>query len=656
VRTATSLSLLLVATLASGTTAASAQKVFLLGVDGCDPNLLRQYMDEGILPNYQRLAEQGSFLPCRTSMPPQSPVAWSNVITGLDPGGHGIFDFIHRRPGSYLPFLSTSESKPAQNTVELFGYTLEVPFYSTPASTENLRRGTAFWDYVVEAGFPATIFKMPANYPPSEFGAGRALSDMGTPDVLGTYGTFSFYTDTDTKKPVEEISAGNVYRVEIVDGYFESEIPGPPDPFRADSRGTPSEFEVIIDAASQGVAITVGDERVLLREGEWSDWVPIPFAFSLGQEMQGIARFYLQEAQPNFRLYVSPVNFDPCADAGSTTTPPEYAEELCEKLGRFYTQGMPEETKALEGWIFSNEEFVQQRRIVFDERALQLELVLDEYRARDKGLTFFYFGSVDQTSHMMWRAMDEEHPARRLEDAASASVIRDTYVLTDAAIGKVHDAVGTDGTLILVSDHGFSPWHRSVHLNAWLKENGYLTVTNPESYGQGEFLSEVNFWKTKAYAIGINSLYINQRGREGKGTVSAGAAKDALIAELVEKLEAAVDPETGTRVFENIYRREDIYHGPYTETAPDLLVGYAWGYRGSDESAKGQVVNGPFVEPNDDKKWSGDHCVDFTLVPGVIMSNKKITKSDPALVDIAPSVLAEMGVPIPSDMVGKSIF
>ncbi|MAE69948.1 MAG: hypothetical protein CME06_05715 [Gemmatimonadetes bacterium] len=635
---------------------ASAQKVFLLGVDGCDPNLLRQYMDEGLLPNYKRLADGGSFMPCETSMPPQSPVAWSSVITGLDPGGHGIFDFIHRRPESYLPFLSTSEARPPENTVELFGYTLPIPLYSTPAETVNLRKGVPFWDYVAQAGFETTIFKMPANYPPSDFGTGRAISDMGTPDVIGTYGTFSYYTDVDTKKPVKEISAGNIHRVEIVDDYFEAEILGPPDSFRSDSHETPCRFEAILDRNSETAAITVGGERVLLREGEWSDWVVIPFEFSLMQSMQGIARFYLQEVSPNFRLYVSPVNFDPCADAGATTTPSDYAEELCEKIGRFYTQGMPEETKALEGWIFSNEEFLQQRRIVFDERRLQLDVVLDEYRARENGMTFFYFGSVDQTSHMMWRTMDETHPARLPEDAASAAGIRDTYVLTDEAIGKVIDAVGDEGTLILISDHGFSPWHRSVHLNTWLKENGYLAVTDPNNYGEGEFLSEVNFWKTKAYAIGINSLYINQRGREGKGTVSAGAAKEALMSELVEKLEAAVDPESGARVFEKVYRREEIYHGAHVENAPDLLVGYGWGYRGSDESAKGQVVNGSFVAMNDDKKWTGDHCVDYTLVPGVILSNKKIKKSDPALVDIAPTVLSEMGIAVPSDMVGESVF
>lgn len=634
---------------------ASAQKVFLLGVDGCDPNLLQQFMDEGILPNYKRLAETGDFKKCTTTIPPQSPVAWSSVITGQDPGGHGIFDFIHRHPENYFPFLSTSDTKPSENTVTLFGYTIDVPFYTKPGGTVNLRHGTPFWNYVANAGYPTTIFKMPANYPPSEVPNGHAISDMGTPDVVGSYGTFSYFTDTDTKKPPEEISAAVLSRVQVVDGVVNAELVGPPDPFRAESHGTKSPFTVTVDRANRAASITIGSDTEVLREGEWSEWMTVPFEFSFFQSMQGIVRFYLQEVSPHFKLYASPIQFDPCKDAGSITYPPEYADELCKKLGRFYTQGFPEETKALEGGIFSNEEFEKQRKLVFDERRAQLNLILDEYKARDKGMTFFYFGSVDQTSHMMWRTMDLQHPAHLPEDDPAANVIRDTYRLTDEAVGKILDAVGDDGTLILVSDHGFAPWYREVHLNTWLKDNGYLTVTDPNNYGEGEFLSEVNFWKTKAYAIGINSLYINLRGREGKGIVNNGPQKEALEAELIEKLEAAVDPESGKRVIRKVYRREDVYHGPYVDTAPDLIIGYDWGYRGSDQSAKGQVVRGPFVADNM-KKWSGDHCVAYDLVPGVILSNKKITKPDPALVDVAPSVLKAMGVPIPSDMVGKPIF
>lgn len=634
---------------------AHAEKVFLLGVDGCDPNLLQQYMDEGVLPNYERLAQTGSFKPCVTSIPPQSPVAWCSVITGLDPGGHGIYDFIHRHPDSYFPYLSTSAAHGAENTVELFGYVLEIPFYSKSGSTENLRRGRPFWEFVVDAGYEATIYKMPANYPPLEYGDHQALSDMGTPDVLGTYGTFSYFTNVDTKKPVEDISAAEISRVEVIDGVVEAALKGPPDPFKADSRGTLSPFTVFVDAGNKSASIMVGEERVLLREGEWSEWVVVPFEFSLFQSMQGIVRFYLQESSPGFRLYASPIQFDPCADAGGTTTPSSYAQELCEKLGRFYTQGMPEETKALEGGIFSNEEFTHQRRIVFDERRLQLDLILEEYKAREKGMTFFYFGSVDQTAHMMWRTMDENHPARVLGDEATAGVIRETYILSDEAVGKVVDAVGDDGTLILVSDHGFAPWYREFHLNTWLKDNDYLAVTNPNNYGEGEFLSEVNFWKTKAYAIGINSLYINLRGREGKGTVSDGPQREALMNELVEKLEAVVDPDNDNSCIRRVYRREEVYHGDYMKTAPDLIIGYDYGYRGSDQSAKGQVVNGPIAADNL-KMWSGDHCVAHDLVPGVILSNKKITKSDPALVDVAPSVLKAMGIAIPAEMVGKPIF
>ena len=651
------LSALTLTVLLGAGSATHAEKLFLLGVDGCDPNLLQQYMDEGLLPSFKRLADAGSFVPLETSMPPQSPVAWSSVITGMDPGGHGIFDFIHRDASTYLPFLSTSENLPDEKTVELFGYTLTVPGYTKPGGTVNLVQGTPFWEHLAAAGVPATIFKMPANYPPKEAGATQAVSDMGTPDMLGTYGTFSYYTAGATVKDPDDISGGNVYKVRVRNQKVEASIHGPGDPFKRDVHSIEAPFTVRLDPTNPVASITVGDERVLIREGEWSEWVPVVFEFSLlGQSGQGIVRFFLQDAsRENFRLYVSPINFDPCADVGATTAPAAYAEDLCENIGRFYTQGMPEETKGLEGLIFSDAEFLQQRKIVFDERKIQMQYVLDEFLASDEGMTFFYFGSVDQTSHMLWRTMDEGHPAHTDEDGPVAAAIKETYQMVDPALGEILDAIDDDTTLMLISDHGFAPWYRSFHLNTWLKENGFLEVTNPSKYGEGEFLTEVNFWKTKAYAIGINSLYINERGREAKGTVNAGKSKDELIADLVEKLEAAVDPVTGEKPIKKVYRREEIYHGEYTENAPDLVIGYARGYRGSDESAKGQVVNGAFVEDNK-KKWSGDHCVAHDLVPGVLLSNRSVTKTDPALVDVAPTVLSVFGIDVPEAMTGKPVF
>jgi predicted AlkP superfamily pyrophosphatase or phosphodiesterase len=94
----------------------ASRKMIVLGIDGLDPDLLTKYMAEGKMPNFARLAEQGSFRRLTTSIPPQSPVAWSNLITGMNAGGHGIFDFIHRDPKTFQLYFSTSKVEGPQHS------------------------------------------------------------------------------------------------------------------------------------------------------------------------------------------------------------------------------------------------------------------------------------------------------------------------------------------------------------------------------------------------------------------------------------------------------------------------------------------------------------------------------------------------------------
>ena len=166
-------------------------RMIILGVDGMDPKLLQQYMDEGRMPNLSRLAATGGFMPLQTSMPAQSPVAWSTFITGLDPGGHGIFDFLHLDRATLTPYMSTSRIHDASITVPVGRW--RVPLGSQ--KIELLRRGTAFWELLENHGVRTRLFQMPANYPPVET-SGRAISGMGTPDLQGTSGVFTLFTDT----------------------------------------------------------------------------------------------------------------------------------------------------------------------------------------------------------------------------------------------------------------------------------------------------------------------------------------------------------------------------------------------------------------------------------------------------------------------------
>ncbi len=658
--------------------ASGEKKVLVVGIDGMDWLITRRLLDEGRLPAFSRLAESGGFSMLLSSIPPQSPVAWSNFITGADPGGHGIYDFVHVDRETYMPYLSTSQVEPAPERAKILGFIpvknrFALPFtdYVFPLAgggTLNLRRGIAFWQVLESAGVPCTIFKIPSNFPPvpSKTGTTRSISGMGTPDILGTYGTFSFYT-TDPWPGSNDISGGYIYPVRVVDGVVNARLYGPPNDFKDYERieertgvATPYsdkkvsvDFTAYVDPENPVAKVVIGEQEVILTEGEFSDWVEVEFEMvPMAVKVSGIARFMLKQAHPEFELYVTPVQINPANQVLPITDPPEYGQELVDALGYFYTQNMPEDTKALECGVFGNEEFTKQSSIVFEERERAFQHELGQFR---EGLLYFYFGSLDQCSHAMWRCMDPAHPAYHpFEDAVFADYITNLYIKFDGILGGVLDQLDDDTTLIVLSDHGFAPWYREFHLNRWLYDEGYLALKPGVDPGRVEWLLGVDWSRTRAFGMGINGLYVNQRGREAQGIVAQGEETDALVDEIAAKLEMVLDPRDESRVIVKAYKAREVYHGPYTTTAPDLVVGYGRGYRGSDQTAGGQVP--PEILTDNTKKWSGDHCADYHHVPGVLFTNRPITHEMPSLYDMAPTMLAEFGIEKRSWMVGRSVF
>ena len=639
---------LIVAVFYFGTAGAAedSKKMLILGFDGMDPVLLEKYMDEGLMPNFKRLAEEGDFKPLTTSMPPQSPVAWSNLITGMNPGGHGIFDFIARDPKTYLPYLSTSKTIGGDSTFEIGEWV--VPLSKT--ETILLRKGKAFWEILDGNDIPATVIKIPANFPPNKSGA-KTISGMGTPDILGTYGTFTFYT---TKKidDGEEVTSGSVINVQFSNNSVKTKLAGPPNPFMADKAETSLELDIIVDPEHPVALIQVDDNEMLLKEGEWSDWAKVEFKFAPLQSLTGICRFYLMKVRPDFELYVSPINIDPFSPSATISTPDDYSAQMADEIGYFYTQGMPEDTKALDQDFLHNDDFLELSEFIKKERIRMLD---NELKRFDSGLLFVYFSTTDPVQHMFWRNIDKEHPAYNPKEAAKYSdTIQNTYEAMDAVLGNTVKKIDDNTTLIVLSDHGFGPFRRYFHLNTWLKENGYINFTEKNLKSSGAFFENVDFNQTRAYALGFNGIYINLRGREGIGIVSDGKEKEKLLDEIIEKLEAVIDPATGEKVINKVYKSEELYSGEYVKDAPDLLIGYNRGYRASWETALGKVPEG--LLGNNMKKWSGTHLWDYKLVPGVILSNRKIKTEGPALYDIAPTILQEFGIEKDKNMVGGPIF
>ncbi len=635
----------------------AGKKFIVIGFDGMDPLLCTRLMDQGKLPNLDRMRKNNGFRPLTTSNPPQSPVAWANFINGAGPGSHGIFDFIHRNPEKQAaPFFAAAETIPGCGYLELGEHKMQLdfwPFNHTAPRTVLKREGVPFWDYLDRAGIPSTFYDLPSNYPPSPstHGHHRCLAGMGTPDLLGSYGTYQYFTEDGPEKPVSE---GGGRRSKI---YFDGEssrpltLIGPQNTFLKKPQDATINFTVHRDRDARAAVVEIQAQTILLKQGEWSPWVRIEYRLSTPalvpeKKISGICRFYLQEAAPGFRLYVTPINTDPENPAIQITEPPAFLPELSRQLGLFYNTGFQEDHKALSNRIFNDDEFVRQAEYVLQERMQLFDCALRNY---DDGLLFFYFSSTDMQSHMLWWDTAAKHPYRAAAEAQKYFThLQDLYGRMDALVGELVKRYGDTAQIIIMSDHGFANFRRQFNINTWLRDNGYLGPPECTS-----LFSDVDWSKTRAYGLGINSLYLNQRGREQYGIVDPAAEREALLEELVQKLEAVRDHD-GRTVICKVRRADRIYSGPQQKYAPDLIIGYSRDFRCSWKSCLGDMP-GDILSDND-SAWAADHCMDSSELPGVLFSNRPIESPLPALTDLGPSILTAFGTAVPSDMTGKNIF
>jgi predicted AlkP superfamily phosphohydrolase/phosphomutase len=624
--------------------------MIILGIDGLDPDLLTKFMAEGKMPNFARLAAQGSFRRLTTSIPPQSPVAWSNMITGMNAGGHGVFDFIHRDPKTLQLYFSTSKVEGPKHSLHIGSWVIPLG----GGTAEQLRHGKAFWEILDEHGVPNYVYRIPANFPPI-VARGKTLSGMGTPDLRGTYGTFTFYTD-DPTAAVGALEGGEIVQVEVKNNRVATNLIGPDNTFRKNSPPSTGSFTVDLDPLEPVARIGLEDQQFVLKEGEWSGWIPVEFQLmpAFGNwigSVKGICRFYLKQAHPRFQLYVSPINIDPENPALPISTPSGYSRDLAKQIGEFHTQGIAEDTKALTAGVLDDKEFLEQSHTVLAEHRRAFDAEFPKFH---EGVFFFYFSSLDLNGHMLWRLTDPQSPAY---DAASAAqngtALEEFYEQMDQVLGEVMPKVDENTTLLVLSDHGFAPFRRSFNLNTWLLNNGYITRKAGASGDSSEPFADVDWSRTRAYGLGINGLYLNVRGREREGIVDPAQA-DALLREIRQKLLEVRDPKGGSQIITRIDLASEVYQGPYARTGPDALVGYNRGYRSGWKTILG-AFPADVLEDNTNP-WSGDHCMDFTKVPGVLLSNRKIEAQAPALTDMAPTILSEFGIAKTKDMMGQSVF
>lgn len=620
----------------------AVKRVIVIGLDGLDPAITDTLLNAGELPNLARLRGEGGYRRLATTIPAQTPVAWSSFATGVNPGGHGIYDFLRRDPMTYRP------------EVALFAY--ERTSRLLPPRPVNQRGGAAVWEVLAEAGVASVVLRHPCTFPPSKSVRGRVLAGVGVPDLRGSFGTSTVYTSD------EELESGEsevVVRIEPEDGVARTYVPGP--------HGQEEElrFEIMVrfdaDAGEARIESSGSPGRLKVGEGQWSDWLRLKFRAGAFRTMRGRVRFYLVRARAPCLLYASPVNFDPEVPLHPISEPWDYAWELDRTLEGYHTLGMAEDHNGLNNGRLSEEAYLAQCAEVRNERLAMLHYELERH---EEGLLYCLFDTPDRVQHMFWRYREEDHPANRTHprDPGMARVLEDEYRACDDAVGQALAYADQDTLFLVASDHGFASFQRELHLNSWLHENGFLVLeggstrgTDGRASGDGpaDGLARVDWHRTRAYALGLTGIYLNLAGRERDGRVRTEDAPEVAAA-IADRLSGLVDADRDETAVRKVELRDTVYRGQYVEGAPDLLVRCAPGYRTSAATALGGIPETLFSDNR--KRWSGDHVVDPDAVPGILFSNRPIESSHPRIIDLAPTILRALRVPVPDGCEGEALL
>jgi len=612
------------------------ERVIVLGIDGLDPTVMEEMMDNGELPQFSRLRSSGTYSRLETTLPPESPVAWSGLATGCNPGKHGIFDFLHRDPSTYRPILSIYKV----NTRNLLD--------KRDRRYLPIRHAEGFWSIASRAGVPSTVIRWPAAFPPEKV-TGRFLSGLGIPDVCGRFGRYSLFT-TEGQEPA--VFKGRWCAGSWRGKTFQSKLAGPV------VAGIMGRKEATLDVlvkrlADDRISLKIGSsDETELGVGKWSGYIPIRFKAGLGKTVPAQVRAYLAALSPALRLYVSTPQVDPADPYFPITWPDEYAAELAKAIGRYTTLGMAEDVDAMKDGALPPEAFEQAVLAVYQERKRQFDYELARF---DKGLFAFVFDDSDRIQHMFWRTRDPDHPIYDAQFARDfGHVIPDMYKRMDGVLGEVLAKADEKTAVLVVSDHGFNTFRTSVGLNSWLVENGYMVLTTPDGRNGRELFADVDWSRTKAYSVGFTSIYVNLKGREKHGIIEAGAAHRALCDELVTKLRDLADPVSGQKAIRNVYLGAEAYRGARAAGAPDLIVGFNGGFRAENVNVLGGAPATVFADNKD--LWCGDHLMDPGVVPGVLFSNCKLSGDRPRNIDLAPTVLQLFGIARTETMDGQPLL
>ena len=559
-------------------------QTLILGFDAFDPRRFERLSEQGKLPNLTRYVEAGDYARFRISNPAQTEVSWTSMATGLSPGGHGIFDFVHRNPKSYAPYVSLLPTESGALGTRF------VPPY----------QARTIFEETVDQGFPATVFWWPATFPARPGLPVHTFPGLGTPDVLGRLGVGTLFAVADgfdhekRKTVVEQLEARETDR-------YVARLQGPTRQGPFGSKESALELELML-TDDETARLKIGEQIVELVRGRWSPIVELSFKMGFLVHVKALTRVILTQTQPDVQLYMLPLQLHPLGSPWRYATPPGFVNYVWKAHGPFLTLGWPQDTTGLEESCITDEQFLDLCGSIHEARE---RILMAELARFDEGVLATVFDSLDRVQHMFWRDRPD--------------IVDRWYAKLDALVGTVERRLAElgqkDTKIIIVSDHGFANFDHKVHLNRWLLEQGYLATKEKDG---ARSLKEVDWSRSQAYAVGLNSIYVNLEGREGGGSVSLERV-ESLVGRLRDELLNWRGPDGGP-VVQKAWRRDEAFVGPLAERGPDLVVGYAPGYRASAETGMGEWKEA-ILEPNDDH-WGADHCVDPGAVPGVIFANR----------------------------------
>jgi predicted AlkP superfamily phosphohydrolase/phosphomutase len=555
-------------------------KTLILGFDSFDPKVFEELAGKNQLPNFEKFIKQGGYSPLEVCSPPQTEVSWTSIATGADPGGHGIFDFVHRDPATYIPYVSILPMRKGAMGEQF------VPPYTSKT----------FFEEAAVMGYPATALWWPAMFPARPELPVMTLPGLGTPDIRGQLGVGTLFTSEDESK--KKTAVGQL--ISTGKNTYKAELAGPQTKGRDGARTVTLTVAVdVLDAKT--AKLTIDNQQIQLGLGEWSEIVELRFKAGMLFNVHAITRFIATSLEGIVRIYSLPLQIHPLHSAWHYASSNSFSKKLWNEVGPYLTLGWPQDTTGLEEGCISDEQFLDLCQKIFERRIQILYHLMNGFH---EGVLASIFDDLDRVQHMFFHDRKD--------------VVHNWYKRLDRFVGDVTQKISSWNEkyrFLMLSDHGFSDFRNKVHLNRWLLKNNYLCMKNG-----GDDLSGVDWNRTKAYAVGLNSIYLNIAGREGQGSVAADQI-EILLKEIQQKLLDLKDAEQ-IPVIQKVRLKHETFNGPFTRFGPDLVVGYAPGYRASAETGLGKIP-AAMLEPNTEH-WGADHCIEADAVPGVIFANRDL--------------------------------